>query len=166
MRIRTATKEDLSQVHAIESITEGQNAANYNTIKSRFEMFPDGFFVAENYGKIYGYAQSCMWEGINNLGFNEFSKIKGFSDYHNSSNNCMYLIFVGVEVNKRHQGIGTNLVNTVINEAKYRNLEEVELVSKDKLVQKFYQESLGFNYKNEMPNWLPKSKHHLMNMEL
>lgn len=75
MNIRNATIKDIDDVHLLEQLVEGENAATKETLLSRFRMFPEGFYVAKENGTVLGYIESCLW---NKSDFETFDEIKDF----------------------------------------------------------------------------------------
>ena len=52
MYVRNAIDLDLENIQDIEQIVEGDDAASFEVLRSRLEMFPEGFLVAEQDQKI------------------------------------------------------------------------------------------------------------------
>ena len=110
MEIRNANFEDIETVAELEKKVEKENAAAKETLLSRFNMFPQGFCVAEENGSISGYVESCLWNKNN---FETFDEIKDFPKYHDSDGKNLYIIFLGVDELHRRKGIGSKLVRTL-----------------------------------------------------
>lgn len=159
--IRQATEKDLRSVAKLEIKSEKKEAACGEEIARRFFMFPEGFFVAEQDQHIVGYLDSCIWRGIQELQLYSFGQIGNFARFHDLEAQAYYVIFLAVDPDERHQGIGTSLVQRAVQEAVTRNRKSIELVAKNELVSPFYRK-MGFNACRPMSDWLPRTKHTLM----
>lgn len=156
--IRTAQLEDIEVVAKLEKKIEKGNAATKEVLLSRFNMFPSGFYVAEEDGTILGYIESCLW---NKNDFETFDEIKEFPKHHNPNGRQLYIIFLGVDETKRRQGIGSELIRTLKEYAMERQLDKVQLVAGEGFLVGFYKK-LGFEVIRELQHFLPYSKGTLM----
>ena len=158
MKIRNATTQDIEKVAELEKRIEGENAATKDTLLSRFNMFPQGFYLAEQEGNVLGYVESCLWNKDN---FETFDEIKDFPKQHNSEGRNLYIIFLGVDKNQRRRRIGSELIRTLQNYASEKKLDKVQLVAGESFLVDFYK-GLGFEIVKELPHFLPYSKRTLM----
>lgn len=151
---RPAEAEDILKVSFLEKGIEKENAANFETLKERFLMFPDGFRVVKARGQIFGYIESCRW----NLEADEietFKQIKNFPNLHRKNGKNLYIIFVGVDERYRKTRIGSSLVENLCDYSKKSEIKEIQLVARNDLIN-FYKR-LGFDFVRELPNFLPYS---------
>ena len=157
LKIRRAAPYDIPKVSVLESLIEGKNAASLETLEKRFAVFPRGFIVAESPMGIAGYAESCRWN-LKAGDFETFEQIKNFPAHHKRDGKNLYVIFVAVKEDYKKQGIGSDLVNTLVDYAEGNEISKVQLVSKEKLVP-FYKK-LGFASVAELPDFLPDTPPH------
>ena len=150
MSIRKATRNDIEQIHGLEEIIELCFPACRETLLERLDMFPEGFFVSEESGKIRGYIESCIWDKRD---FQQFSQINEFPSYHNEKGKTLFIIFLGVAPSHRKRGIATQLISAVLQLAGTLGLDQVQLVAKSGL-HSFYQKQ-GFNDIRRFPAYLP-----------
>jgi len=138
MKIRNAKKEDLQQIIEIEQICFPKaEAASKEEFESRFEAFPDHFFVAVMNNKIIGF--------INGACTND--TILADELYHDTSlhiPNGYYQTVFGLDVlpEYQHLGIGRQLLEHMIEISKENKKRGVILTCKDHLIG-FYEKS-GF----------------------
>ena len=150
--VRNSREEDVFEVAELEKEIEGENAASLETITERFGMFPEGFIVAEDRGRIIGYIESCRWN--KEAGdFHKFEEIKNFSKNHNEKGANLYLIFLAVDEYYRRNGIGSLLVKSLIKYSVNNKIRKIQLVAKLEL-KKFYS-SLEMKSVIKLPNFLP-----------
>src|SRR3989338_6019016 len=126
MNIRNATIEDIDNVHILEQLIEGENAATKETLLSRLKMFPEGFYVDKENGNVLGYIESCLW---NKSDFETFDEIKDFPNQHDVNAKILYVIFIAVDERQRKHGIGSALITALQKYAEKKQLEKVQLVA-------------------------------------
>jgi len=158
MHIRNVAVRDIDQIYLLEQSIEGKYAANRETLTARIQMFFQGFYVAEENGKIIGYLESCLW---NKLNFERFDEIKDFPKHHDPEGKILYIIFVGVNKNYRKRGIGSALVRKAQEYAEQHNLQKVQVISGEGSLVYFYKK-LVFGVMRELTNYLPYSSGVLM----
>ncbi len=152
MRIECFSEDSIKEVAALEKAIEGDNAASLATLSSRRELYPQGFRVAMENGKVIGYIESCLWE----RGEREFAM--SFSDVdfvacHHSKGKEIYVIFLATDPVHRRKGVGAQLVKSIQQLAVDEGKTKVTLVAKDEL--KGFYGRLGFTIVAKAPNWLP-----------
>jgi|SRR3989344_1190783 len=157
MIIRQATFKDVFDVSVIEKQIEKQNAASLETLKERRLMFPEGFKVAENTQGIVGYLESCKWDLKD---FEKLDQIKDFPRLHTPKGKNVYIIFMGVAESYRREGVGSQMLQSMIDYSEHNGVGEMQLVSDENLVP-FYNK-LGFRAVRILPNFLPCSPGTLM----
>lgn len=158
MKIRNARLQDIDPVAELERKIEKENAATKETLLARFNMFPQGFYVAEEGGNIVGYVESCLWDKKD---FKTFDEIRDFPKHHKSNGKTLYVIFLGVAENHRRKGVGSGLTRTLRRYASGRQLERVQLVAGEGFLVDFYKR-LGFGIVRQLPHFLPYSSGALM----
>lgn len=160
MKIREAKIEDIMEISELEKRIE-ENPASYETLVRRFQLFPEGFYVAEDDGQIIGYIESCIW---NKKEFNSFEEIKEFQKHHDVNASTLYIIFLATSPDYRNRGIGSMLLQKLINKASRLKKKKVQLVSKDGL-ESFYSR-FGFRNTKHLPNFLANNSGALMELYL
>ncbi len=158
MNIRNVTLEDIENVWNLEKRIEKEHCATKETLMSRFKMFPEGCYVAEENGEITGYIESCLWDKSS---FETFDEIKDFPNNHNSMGKALYIIFLGVDGKYRRKGIGSELVRKLQKYAINHGLSKVQSVAGEGFIIDFY-EKLGFKVIRNLPKFLPYSSGTLM----
>jgi|SRR3989344_428918 len=149
MYVRNAIDLDLENIQDIEQIVEGDDAASFEVLRSRLEMFPEGFLVAEQDQKIIGYVESCLW---NKRDFKTFDEIRDFPKDHAPDGKDLYVIFLAVHPRFRRKGVGSKLIKTLQDYAVVEEKERVILVAGGGFLPDFYK-SLGFKKIRELPNF-------------
>jgi ribosomal protein S18 acetylase RimI-like enzyme len=152
--ISKCTLQDIADIYKIELDVEHSNAASEQTLKDRLQMFPDGFLVAKENGKIIGYVESVLW---NNFEFSTFDEIKNFPLHYNVKGQTLYVIFIAVKEEFRRKGIAKLLLNEIEKVANKYGANTIQLVAKDDLVT-LYNKS-GFRSDKELANFLPNSQY-------
>ena len=79
MIIRNINLGDINSVAELEKRIEKENAATKEILLSRFNIFPQGFYITEENGCVIGYVESCLWNKTN---FETFKEIKDFPKHH------------------------------------------------------------------------------------
>ena len=108
-----------------------------------------------------GYAESLIW---NKKSFEKFEEIRNFPQNHVLDGKILYVIFLAVDEKERRKGIGSLLIQKLIELAKSKRLETVQLVAREGFLAEFYKK-LGFKSKRELPAFLPYSAGTLMEFE-
>ncbi|OXM84127.1 GNAT family N-acetyltransferase [Paenibacillus rigui] len=141
MLIRTA--QSIAEVQEAYKIEEAsyplEAAASLNAFYERFRLFHPYFIVAEQDHQIVGVANGIRLnhEDLSDEG------MKQMSGYDQDGRNFC-LLTVAVDADFRGHGIGYELLNAVIQQAKQDNLEHVLLMCEEHLIH-FYQRA-GFVY--------------------
>lgn len=146
--IRTARREDLSQIAQIEQAAEATEPATVETLKERLDMFNEGFLVATFGEDVVGYVESCRW---NRNSVDSFEEINNFPVEHTSEGKNLYIIFLCVVKPFRAFGIGSKLMNEIVNRQK-DEVDTVQLVSKPELTD-FYAE-IGFKKEKDVEGFV------------
>lgn len=148
MEIRNAQKEDIKTLAEIEAACfPAAEAASYEALVERFEVFPDCFFVAEKDGKIIGF--------INGMSTNSKvidDEMFANASLHNASGAYQSVFGINTLLEYREKGVGTALMKALIAAAKSKGCKGVILSCKEKLIA-FYE---IFGYENL---GLSKSQH-------
>ncbi len=153
MEIMPASDADISQIAFLESAIEGPDAASSLTLRARRGMFNDGFLVAKVNSRVVGYIETCIWTKKTP----EFREDPDFFiTEHTVEGAILYIIFVGVDEQQRHNGIGSRLVSRVFEVGQELTTERVHAVSRDPIIP-FYK-SLGFTAVKQLPGFLPDAQ--------
>lgn len=161
MDFYAATEKDISSIAFLENAMEGADAASAATLLARLRMFPEGFLVAREEGRIIGYIESCLW----NKDIPEFQAHPGFfAEQHRTDARTLYIIFIGVRQEFRRKGVGTQLIDALLEEVHPFHPQRVHAVSRDPLLP-FY-ESMGFTPQAALPGFLHQENYTLMEMGL
>jgi len=159
--IDRAKANDLEKIALLERTIEGPKAASLDTIKKRFETFPQGFLVIRDRQnkKIIGYLQSTIW---NEKEFESFSEISNFPMHYNIRAKTLYVIFVGIDPEYRRRKFATKLIEEIEILAKSINIDKITLVAKAEIKNLY----LGNGYKEgqELPEFLPGSTYKSVKM--
>ncbi len=148
IKIRKVTINDLEAVAKVETecFPEAE-AATKLTLEQRIKTFPDCFFVAEINGEIIGFINGCVTNEMT-----IYDKL--FSDASLHMPNGDYQAIFGLDVIPvyRNRGIAAQLMNHMIEAAKFAGRKGVILTCKDELIH--YYSKFGFINKG-----ISKSKH-------
>ncbi|UKT64302.1 GNAT family N-acetyltransferase [Pedobacter mucosus] len=156
----TCMERDIRQVYLLEAQIEHGNAASEETLYNRLAMFPDGFIIAKDKGKIIGYIELVIW---NNIVFETFQEIHDFPLFYDPNGETLYVIFIGVSANYRNQGVGQRLLEIARDISSRFNTSKMQLVAKEGL-EKYY-EKFSFEQVRELPGFLSGSKYKSTLME-
>ena len=140
--IRFANKSDLDSIIKIESICfPKEEAASEDSLKKRFEAFPENFIVAETKidKKIIGFINGCTYDKP------ELPDIL-YEDASLHNKNGEYQTIFGIDTlpDYRRQGVGEHLMRSLINLTRKRGKKGLVLTCKDYLIH-YYEK---FGYKN------------------
>jgi ribosomal protein S18 acetylase RimI-like enzyme len=155
--IRPAQSRDLPTITKLEKSIEGSHAAPKGVLQERLRSFGETFLVATKDDRVIGYAEACRWKLEN---FGTFDEIKDFASRSDRDGRNLYVAFLAVDPKLRQRGIGSKLIEILIETAKRRRLAKVQLVSKPELIS-FYK-NLGFSKVKDLPSFLPYSAGVLM----
>jgi len=150
IRIGPAGPGDLAQVAALELRVEPDCPASLQIIRGRFAMFPQGFLVARGPGGVLGYAESCIWNEENPVFGPEADFFRG---RHDLRGRILYIIFLGVSPDCRRQGVGSMLIQGLVELAGTRGLERVQAATWDYLAPLY--EAQGFVQIGGLDGFLP-----------
>lgn len=157
----TARDRDLAQIAFLENAMEGADAASVETLRARLRIFPEGFLVAWEQGRLVGYIESCLWDRA----IPEFQPHPGFfAEQHRPAAKTLYIIFIGVREEYRRQSVGSQLIEALLQATRPLALQRVHAVSRDQLMP-FYQ-NLGFVAKTTLPDFLHQGNYFLMEKPL
>ena len=138
--IRQARNDDLKRLAKIEErcFPQGERA-DFDTIKKRFDVFPDQFLVLEINQKVVGFINGCTTD-------QPVLKDELYSDASLHQENGQYMTVFGldVDIDYWHQGYATQLLSAYIDLAKKKQKRGVVLTCKDHLIG-FYQR-FGFEW--------------------
>lgn len=159
--IRPVLPEDLAEITCIEREIEPDNPADIGVLQARLTMFQDGFLTAWQDGRLIGYAESCIW----NEKKPRFSQEKDFfGRKHTSTGETLYIIFIGVRPRYQRRGVGSRLLQALLDLARISGQRRVQAVTWDHL-RKFYT-AQGFTPVVKMPNFLPEGEFTLLEYRL
>ena len=153
--IRKCQRDDILQVHYLEHKIDPDNPASVKVLKSRLDIFNDGFLIVTNTnGTVVGYIHSIL---LNDFHFTCFEEISNFSEHFNNNGNTLYINFLGVSDNYRNLGIALFLLQHIEMIAKYYNVIKLKLVSKHN-VQNLYKK-FGFKSIMALPEFIKNKKY-------
>lgn len=128
--IRTATKNDLDYVTAIEATCfPAAEAAKRDIIKERLQAYSKGFFIGEVDGEIVGFINGGAFDA-------ETIKDEFFEDMNLHKDTNPALVIFGLDVHPEHQkkGYAAELMNHFIEFAKIDGKDRVLLTCKEHLI--------------------------------
>ena len=122
LNIPPANKDDfLDKVMEVErSAWPPELQASKPKFESRFNIFPEGFFVVRLEGKIKGVttSQITAYDRFSNRTWDETTDNGMIEKTHNPHGNALYVVSVGVDINSQGMGVGSKLVQSQIELAK------------------------------------------------
>jgi len=159
--LRRCRQKDLKQIYFLELQIDPENPASEKSLKSRLDIFNDGFLIAaDQEGKIVGYLHSIL---LNDFNFSKFEEISNFFQHFNYQGDTLYINFIGVSKEYRRIGIALYLLRYIEKIAIYYKAYKVKLVSKSSAVN-FYKK-FGYKIIDELPNFLKNNKNSAYLME-
>ena len=141
--IRMAEENDLDKIIEIESICfPKEEAASEQSFKERFKVFPENFIVAEikDEKKVIGFINGCTTDKPE-LPDILYEK----ANLHVRDGDYQTVFGIDTLPDYRKKGIGTHMMNALINLTKKRGKKGIVLTCKDYLIH-FYEK---FGYKNQ-----------------
>ncbi len=142
MKIRTVDIKDVKACHLIEQrCFEKSEAASYDDIAKRADVYPAGFLVAEMNNRIVGMVNSGATDK-DDITDEAFKQLVGHTEYGKNS------VIFSIAVMSEFQGkqIASSLMKQFIERATQLKKEKILLLCKTGLIP-FY-EKQGFNYAN------------------
>lgn len=140
LKIRFAKKEDLDRIADIElECFPVAEAADRETLRTRFEAFSENFLVAEKDGRVIGFINGCTID-VPELSDELYHNTK----LHKPTGNYQTVFGLDVIPEYRKQGIAGKLLDELINLSKKRSKKAVILTCKDQLVH--YYSKFGFKH--------------------
>jgi ribosomal protein S18 acetylase RimI-like enzyme len=136
--IRHVLPQDLDECFFVE--TSGfppEEAAARETIQLRLETFPEGFLVAEVYGRIVGMLNSGATDK-DDISDEALKQLIG----HDPDGKNLVVFALAVLPEFRKQGVARQLMSRFVDEARQREKENVLLLCKQHLIR--YYERMGF----------------------
>lgn len=130
IEIRQATIEDLDAVTKVEAVCFPEvEAATRASLEQRIKTFSDSFFVAEIDGEIVGFINGCIINGT--VIYDEL-----FKDSTLHIPDGYYQTIFGIDVIPQYgnKGIGTKLMNHMIEASRASGRKGVILTCKEKLI--------------------------------
>lgn len=138
LTIRKVRLEDIDQVSNIESACfPPEEAAELKTLEDRIKVFPDSFFVAEEDGRVVGFVNGCVSDGLTIT-----DDLFHSTSSHNPLGETQTIFGLDVHPDFQKQGIARLLLNQLIKEAQASKRKRVILTCKNHLLR--YYESFGF----------------------
>ena len=138
-RIRNVMPEDLEQVTALEAAAfPPEEAASRAAFAYRIQTFPERFFVAEEAGRIIGLVNGCA------------SSLPAIEDRlfepqgHEPDGKNQMVFGLAVDAACRRRGVGTALLNRLIDFARQQAMERVILTCKEEKIPYY----AGFGFRN------------------
>jgi len=131
IKLRKFSLSDLEQIMEIEKISfPNRKLFSEDYFRKLYQKYPEGFIVAEDKGKILGYA------------IGEVQK------------DCGKIISIAVHPAWRKKGIGKKLANFLIEHFKKENLKKISLhVRKNNLAAISFYQNLGFQILKTIKNY-------------
>lgn len=138
--IRQVKPDDLDAVARVESVCFPEaEAAARDSFSQRIAAFPECFFVAEKDGEIIGFINGCATD-------ERTIRDEMFEDAACHKADGAYQSIFGLDVAPgcRHQGLASQLMRYLIEDARKRGRKGLILTCKDRLIG-FYE---GFGYRS------------------
>ncbi|ETF01595.1 GNAT family acetyltransferase [Advenella kashmirensis W13003] len=137
---RRAIVNDASRCYEIEiNAYEGEEAATLEKIATRIRLYPEGFLVMEQDGRIIGFINSgCAYDVI--MADEKFKELIG----HDASAQNVVIMSVVIEPLCQGRGYSTLLMEHFIGEMKKNNKKTIHLMCKEHHVDLY--KRLGFRY--------------------
>lgn len=137
--IRHVTEQDLDACYAVESVCYTSDAATRGKIQKRIELFPEGFLVAELYGRIIGMINrgSTNKEDITDEAF------KDMVDHVKDGRNIV-IFSLAVLPEFQGNGVSKKLMSKFLGVSKDLKKEKIDLICKSNLIP--YYQKYGFFY--------------------
>lgn len=127
LNIPPANKDDfLEQVMEVErSAWPPELQASKSKFESRFNIFPEGFFVVRLDGKIKGVttSQITAYDESSTHTWDEITDNGMIEKTHNPQRNALYVVSVGVGVEAQGRGVGGKLVQSQLGLARKLGLK-------------------------------------------
>lgn len=140
LKIRFAKKEDVERIADIElECFPVAEAADRETLKTRYNAFSENFLVAEKGGKVIGFINGCTTDAPELP-----DELYHNTDLHKPDGDYQTVFGLDVLPEYRKQGIAEHLLNHLIELSKERGKKGVVLTCKDHLVH--YYSKFGFKH--------------------
>lgn len=159
MRIRTPDRKEADKIYQLEHFILDDIATDKSTIEAKLQMFPEGFFIAEEKSEeeageeweIVGLVSAVLWDSSFTPDFTDM--YDNFTHTHTPSGNTMFIHTLAVHPDHRSKKIGTALLGEELNLAAHLKLEGVKIIARRKEIKVF--ERLGFILTAPLPEFLP-----------
>jgi len=144
--VRQVCPDDVNVCAAIESACfPASEAASYEKIAKRAQVYPDGFLVAERSGEVIGFVNS----GASNSPDLSREELKDLSD-HDPSGASIVIFSLAIRPDLHGQGLSRPLLGTFLLRARQLGKQQVLLLCKPPLVA--YYERFGFEDAGSSPS--------------
>ncbi len=160
LEIGPASYEDIEDIYLLESEIEGADGADFVSLTSRWRMFGAGFLTARHGGRLVGYIESCLWD--RQLPYFE-TRPDFFASQHRLGAEKLYIIFLGVAVGCRRQGVASSLLAAISWVGRRHRACRLQAVSRGHIIPLY--EAAGFLPVVAMPGFLPEPATDFMLME-
>ncbi|HYH15481.1 MAG TPA: GNAT family N-acetyltransferase [Flavisolibacter sp.] len=138
MNFRKATIEDLASIHHIEDVCFPPNeAASFDSLSKRLQVFPHHFWLLEDEGQLIGFINGMVTN--NKTIADEMFKQ---ANLHDDKGSWQSVFGLAVLPAFRRKGYAEKLINHLIEKAKEENRKGVTLTCKEYLIP--YYKKLGF----------------------
>ena len=138
--IREVTLSDLDSCYKIESTAySGDEAATREKIKTRIEIYPQGFLVLEYSGSVVGLINSGATDHVH-LSDEDFKELIG----HDPDGKKMVIMSVAVLPGYQHMGFGGQLLSAFIQSARAMGKTGIFIICQTALVE--WYKKYGFIY--------------------
>lgn len=138
--IRQVTADDLDAVTRVEAVCFPEaEAAARDSFSQRIQTFPECFFVAEKDGEMIGFINGCATD-------ERTIRDEMFEDtaWHRPDGAYQSIFGLDVVPGYQHQGIASQLMRHLIEDARTKGRKGLILTCKDRLIG-FYE---GFGYRS------------------
>ena len=128
--IRMVEPDDLTACHTIEALSfPPSEAAWTSSLQARIDLYPEGFLVAEDQGRIVGQVNSGSTHK-DDISDEEFKQLIG----HDPDGSNIVIFSLSVLPQYRKQGIGSQLLRTFVQQARDMGKSKIMLLCKDDFV--------------------------------
>jgi predicted N-acetyltransferase YhbS len=136
--IRQASAQDIEELAKIEATCfPAEEAASFETLKERFEAFPENFLLAELDGRIIGFINGCATSSPV-----LYDDLYHGTSHHEPAGPNLTVFGINTHPDYQRRGIGAQMMRQYIKKAKEEGRKIVILTCKEYLIH--YYATFGF----------------------